>query len=80
VRVYVGEVDEVAIDIGCDSKDGRSQRGAYALRRKHGRRAGPCIELKGSTRGLAAAIFFGLSYVSTFFATSRRAPAFDGET
>ncbi len=31
-------------------------------------------------RGLAATICSGLSYVSTFFAMSRRAPAFDAET
>jgi len=80
MQIYVGEVDEAAIEFGCDRKDGHSQRGAYGLRRKHGRRAGPCIELKGSTRDLAATISSGLSYVSTSFAMSRRTPAFDGET
>ncbi len=80
MQIYVGEVDEAAIDIGCDRKDDRSQCGAYGLRRKHGRRAGPSIELKGSTRALAATNCSGLSYVSAFVAMSRRAPAFDGET
>jgi hypothetical protein len=33
MQIYVGEVDEAAIEFGCDRKDGHSQRGAYGLRR-----------------------------------------------
>jgi hypothetical protein len=76
--------------LSCAGLCWRSGRGGYRIWLRSQRRPqsaprlwpsrGACIELKGRTRGLAATICSGLSYVSTFFAMSRRAPAFDGET